>query len=160
MSDKKYRVVDLPSMTVASALGFGKEPENLAWGMITDWASMTGITDLNSRRYFGFNNPDPTTGSPNYGYEQWVTVEPGTRGGGNVEIKKFEGGRFVVMDCTGFPSPEKWAALVQHVENSSYHFKQGPCLEECLTPSFLFDPSSMPDNPETALHFLLYIPIE
>jgi hypothetical protein len=55
--------------------------------------------------------------------------------------------------------PDKWARLVQWVENSEYSLTKGPCLEECLTPHFLSDPSSMPDNPEKALHFLLYLPI-
>jgi DNA gyrase inhibitor GyrI len=158
MNEVEFNIVDLPAMTVACALGFGKEPELQALGIITEWASMTGLSHLNNRRYFGFNNPDPTPGTPNYGYEQWVTVEPNTIGTGNVQIKTFPGGRFVVMDCVGLPSPEKWAVLVQWVEDGPYQMTAGQCLEECLTPQYLFEPATMPDNMDD-LHFLLYIPV-
>ena len=159
MNDKDFTIVDLPDMTVASSLGFGTQPETEAWKILLDWANMTGLTGLNERRYFGFNNPDPTPGSPNYGYEQWVTVEPGTLGSNLVTVKPFSGGRYAVMDCMGLPMPDKWAKLVQWVQDGPYEMENRPCLEECLTPEDLFEPASMPDQVDEALHFLLYLPI-
>lgn len=159
MSENDFTVVDLPAMTVAISLGFGSQPETEAWGILLEWANMAGIVGLNERRFFGFNNPDPAPGSPNYGYEQWVTVDESSVGSSRVTVKPFAGGRFVVMDCMGFPMPEKWARLVQWVEDGPYEFGNGPSLEECLTPQYLLEPASMPDFPEEAMHFLLYIPI-
>lgn len=39
----EVRFVDLPAMTVASALGFGKEPEHKAAQMMGDFAAKHGI---------------------------------------------------------------------------------------------------------------------
>lgn len=160
MKKEEYSIVELPAMTVASSLGFGAQPEAEAMGILLEWASMTGITGLNERRFFGFNNPDPVPGSPNYGYEQWIAVEEGTPDSQRVSIKSFPGGHFAVKDCKGLPMPDKWAELVQWVEDSPHEMVNGPCLEECLTPEYLLEPASVPDLLEEAMHFLLYIPVK
>jgi hypothetical protein len=33
-------------------------------------------------RLFGYNNPDPSPGSPNYGYDVWLTVDESTQAEG------------------------------------------------------------------------------
>jgi hypothetical protein len=84
MSELNVRIVKLEPMRVASVQGFGAGPEHQAWAKLQAWAERKGyIADLKSHRFFGSNNPEPSSGSPNYGYEQWMTVtlevEPGRR---------------------------------------------------------------------------------
>ena len=74
MSEKEVRIVNLEAMHIASALGFGKEPEGIAWNKILAFVAENNLKDNKDIRYFGFNNPNPSAGSANYGYEQWVTV--------------------------------------------------------------------------------------
>jgi len=74
-------------MKVAAALGFGPEPEALAWEALTHWAASEGLR-LNEHRLFGFNNPSPTPGSPNYGYEQWLVLKERAIGSAEVQINR------------------------------------------------------------------------
>jgi hypothetical protein len=75
MSELNMRIVKLDAMRVASAQGFGENPEEQAWEKLLAWAEPQGLlADQDAVRFFGFNNPNPSPGSPNYGYDQWVTV--------------------------------------------------------------------------------------
>ena len=152
MSELNVRIVRLEEMRVASALGFGTSPEMLAWEKILAWGREKGL-DLRAARYFGFNNPNPSPGSPNYGYEQWITVGPKVRADEGIEIKEIPGGLYAVARCQGvdniFPT---WQRLVAWLEDSPYRYGPQQCLEECLTPPI--DSS----NEETAL-LDLYLPL-
>ena len=64
MSDLKVRIVQMEPMRVASAHGFGTNPEEQAWNKILAFAKDKGI-DTEEARFFGFNNPNPSPGSPN-----------------------------------------------------------------------------------------------
>ena len=87
--DLEVRYVDLPEMTVASALGFGKEPEYLAAVMMNTFASKLGVRLASEgHESYGFNNPNPSPGSDNYGYELWMRVPPGTPAVDPIEIKQ------------------------------------------------------------------------
>lgn len=98
----EVRTVSLPTMTVASALGFGKEPELQAARMMGEFASAHGI-EPGSKDHpsFGFNNPNPSPGSENYGYELWVRVNPGTKASGPVTIKEIPAASYAVTRFTG-----------------------------------------------------------
>jgi DNA gyrase inhibitor GyrI len=98
----EVRFVDLPDMTVASALGFGKEPEHKAAEMMNAFAAPRGI-EPGSKEHpsFGFNNPNPSPGSENYGYELWVRVEPGTKAEDPVVIKEIPAASYAVTRFTG-----------------------------------------------------------
>ena len=89
MLEIEVRIVNLEPMLVASAYGFGDQPETLAWTKILAWASSQDYEDLGKQRFFGFNNPNPSPGSPNYGYEQWMTVGAEVVGSEDIEIKEF-----------------------------------------------------------------------
>jgi effector-binding domain-containing protein len=152
MSELEVRIVDMEPMRVASALGFGETPELLAWNKILAYAEAKGL-DIAAARFFGFNNPDPTPGSPNYGYEQWMTVGPGVEGEGEVEIKEIPARRYAVAHCEGLDTiGQVWKDLVTWFEDSPYkkppHFHE--CLEELLT---------SPDVPFEEYVFDLYLPI-
>ena len=159
MNDQNVRIVRLEPMQVASALGFGREPEPEALEKLSGWMKAQGWMDrLAGRRFFGFNNPDPSLGSPNYGYEQWVTVGPEAQESSEVTIKNFAGGLYAVMRCDGLPSPEKWGRLVRWSEESRYRRAHHQWLEESLTPELLLTPFG-PDTDFDALRFDLYLPI-
>ena len=122
------RIVQLDGMHVASAHGFGAEPEMIAVGKITGWAADQG---LQQPRFFGFNNPDPHPGSPNYGYEAWVQVaEPGSAEEG-ITYKEFTGGLYAVTRAQGveeiYPT---WGRLVTWCEGSPYVMAEHQWLEE------------------------------
>jgi DNA gyrase inhibitor GyrI len=129
------RIVQLQSLRVASAYGFGASPESQAWQNLLNWARAEGLTDRPAYRFFGFNNPSPSVGSPNYGYEQWMTVDEKVAGGGPITIKDFPGGLYAVMRCTGLEHIQAtWAQLAAWAEARGYRMGHHQWLEECFTP--------------------------
>ena len=151
MSELEVRIVRLEPMRVASAHGFGQSPEGEAWDKILTWAKSKGLLeDLEALRFFGFNNPDPSAGSPNYGYEQWITVGPNVEAEGDVELKDFAGGLYAVAPCKLSNIGEVWKQLVAWREDSPYKPAYHQWLEECLTP---------PGTPLDEMEFDLYLPI-
>ena len=78
MSELQVEIVRLAPMQVASFYGFGSEPEFQAAAKMLAWAEPRGLYDEGfGHRVFGFNNPSPTAGSPNYGYEFWLELKDG-----------------------------------------------------------------------------------
>lgn len=114
---------------------------------------MKGLLDLPGYRLFGFDNPPPSAGSPNRGYEFWITVSPDVQPDGEIRIKDFPGGRYAVLHVNvGDPwqdIPPAWEKLVKWAEESSYHTASHQCLEEHFAPS---------DN-EKDFELDLYLPI-
>jgi len=145
MSDLPVRIVELEPMLIASAYGFGEEPEMQAWDTLLDWARSKGMI-LRDHRFFGFNNPNPSPGSPNYGYEQWMTINPEEESADGIEIKEFSGGLYAVTRCEGLLHiSEIWKQLAIWREESKYQEAAHQWLEECFTPEatqledFVFD---------------------
>jgi len=138
MTHSNIRLIRLENMRVASLHGFGAEPELQAWQKLVDYAGTRGyLKDLGRHRIFGFNNPDPTPGSPNYGYELWITVDSEGSANGEVEIKEFQGGLYAVARCeaSGDPYsviPAAWQQLVAWREQSAYQPGSQQWLEEHL----------------------------
>ena len=141
MSDLEVKIVKLEPMHVASAHGFGESPEGDAWEKLFAWAKPKGLFDHpEQHRIFGFNNPDPTPGSPNYGYEFWIVVGPDVEPEGAVKVKEFSGGLYAVTRCE-VPAggaydaiPATWQRLVAWCEDSKYRTATHQWLEEHLTP--------------------------
>jgi len=133
------RIVDLPPMRVASALGYGTEPENQAATMIVAFAKKIGLVPGDSGyRTFGFNNPNPSPGSPNYGYEMWLVVGPDVDAEPPIEIKEIPGSKYAVTRFTGLPKIGKvWRDLVAWFEDSSYTRPPNwcTCLEQVINPA-------------------------
>jgi DNA gyrase inhibitor GyrI len=155
MDDLDVRIVELELMRVASYLGFGESPEVLAWEKLFAWARPEGLLeDPETYRLFGFNNPDPSPGSPNYGYEVWMTIAPDVAPGGEGRVVDFEGGKYAVTRCE---VPEgnfdvigqTWKKLVAWREDSPYRCGTHQWLEE-----------SLPETPP-GMEFVLdlYLPI-
>jgi DNA gyrase inhibitor GyrI len=135
MSEIEVRIVELEPMRVASAYGFGEQPELEAWAKLLDWAKRQGIKDFKGHRFFGFNNPNPSPGSPNYGYEQSMTIGPEATPGEGIEFKDFPGGLYAVTRSEGLQNiTEDWKKLVVWREENKYKEAHHQWLEECFTP--------------------------
>jgi DNA gyrase inhibitor GyrI len=138
MENLEVRIETLPAMRVACFNGFGPSPENLAYGKLLAWARERHLLD-SPRRFFGYNNPDPSPGSPNYGYDAWMTVDPGVPVDGEARSIDFPGGLYAVTRVHAGPQGEgifdTWQALAAWVENSRYkaEFRHRICLEESFS---------------------------
>lgn len=150
--DIEVRIVQLEAMRVASTHAYGPSPEHAAWDKMQAWAEPKGLLmNWEPLEIYGFNNPSPSPGSPNYGYEFWLAVEPRVEPEGKVEIKDFNGGLYAVARCQGTESLGRtWQRLVVWVESSRYQTAHHQWLEKHLTPM---------DLPEDQFIFDLYLPV-
>lgn len=149
MDTLEVHIVELEPLRVAAAYGFGAEPESVAWEKLMAFVDAKGLTG-GDNRYFGFNHPDPSPGSPNYGYEQWITVDEGVEAEGDITIKAFMGGLYAVARWEGTPNPSVWQQLVHWTENSAYRLARHQWLEELIS-----SPDLLPDSAV----FDLYLPV-
>jgi DNA gyrase inhibitor GyrI len=139
MSDLQVQIVNLEPMRVICINGFGNSPETQAWEKMIAWAKTKGLwNDGKSRRFFGFNNPDPSPGSPNYGYDVWMTVDDSVQPDDEVRIINFPGGLYAVAHCPvtspGDDIPNTWKMLVKWMEASRYKHASHQWLEEHIDP--------------------------
>jgi DNA gyrase inhibitor GyrI len=132
MKSIEVKIVQLEGFHVVSALGFGPEPEGLAQQMLFDWAKTQHLLDQNPLpRVFGFNNPDPGVGSPNYGYELWMVVGRDVHPTSPLQEKEFSGGLYAVTRCQGIQNIfQTWKDLLAWVETSPYRMAHHQWLEE------------------------------
>jgi AraC family transcriptional regulator len=139
MSELEVRIVKLEPMRVASAHGFGRNPEEQAWNKLLAWAKPQGLLDdRETHRIFGFNNPDPSPSSPNYGYEFWIVIGPEVEAEGEVKIKEIPGGLYAVTRCEVRGDayeiiPGTWKRLAEWCEDSKYRCAFHQWLEEHVT---------------------------
>jgi DNA gyrase inhibitor GyrI len=137
MEQLEVRIVTLPPMRVACVNGFGPSPEDEAFSKMTAWAKAHDLLEK-PYRVFGYNNPDPTPGSPNYGYDVWITVAESLKADGEARIIDFPGGLYAVTRCEvrnpGKDIPATWQKLVRWREASRYHHGRHQWLEEHIGP--------------------------
>jgi len=147
MTDFEVRVERLESMRMVSAYGFGPEPEGIAWEKINAFIKNH---ELEPTRTFGFNNPNPGKGSPNYGYEIWIPVSDNVMPDGDLRIVDFPGGLYAITTFKGLDNiGEVWRKLVKWKEGSKYKRAYHQWLEELTNPD---------QKPEDYV-FHLYLPI-
>lgn len=145
------KIVELKPMTVASYTARGTHPEKAAFKEVHKWVTGGGVPGHEKPRYFGFDNPPPSAGKDEYGYEVWATAPPCAAGSGPVKIKQFSGGLYAVMRTDLATIGQSWKDLIAWREASSYKAGSHRCLEEHLT---------LPvDNPDDAVKIDLYLPI-
>ncbi len=138
MAEKDVRIVNLAPLRAARFHAFGQGPETQAWEKMAAWAEPRGLLDYTeAHRIFGFNNPNPAPGSPNYGYEFWITVTPEETAGEPVEIVTFPGGPYAVKtaicrDPWGDVIGSTWRELVAWREQSPYRAAHHQWLEHHL----------------------------
>lgn len=137
MSNLEVRIVNLPPMRVACVNGFGEGPEGMAFEKMKTWAETHNLPGR-SYRLFGYNNPDPSPGSPNYGYDVWITVDESVQVDGDARIIEFPGGLYAVTRIE-VKNPEDdipgtWQRLVKWMESSKYRHGRHQWLEEHIGP--------------------------
>jgi AraC family transcriptional regulator len=140
MNEFDVRIVELKPTRVASVYAFGDSPETAAWDNLVAWINRKELAgQLDDHRIFGFNNPNPSPGSPNYGYEFWMTVGPEIEPEDDVRIQEFSGGLYAVTRCEvkGDPHikiPGTWKQLVEWLVDSKYKHANHQWLEEHIWP--------------------------
>ncbi len=154
MKNLDVRIENLPPMRVISAHGFGPSPEAVAHEKMSSFLQTKGLLDGYGDKiaHYGFNNPNPSSGSPNYGYEIWAAVPAEVEPEDDLQVVHFPGGLYAV---TRFENLEMigdvWMELVKWRENSRYQQAHHQWLEHLLNP--------MEPDPAKFV-FELYLPIK
>lgn len=127
----EVKIIELDPMRVASFHAISESPEHEAAQLLASWAQSRGfLDDLEKNPVFGFNNPNPTEGKKEYGYEFWVKVDDSYEEEG-VTLKDIKGERYAVTTCESLSViGEKWMQLMEWVKNSEYEWSGGECLEK------------------------------
>jgi AraC family transcriptional regulator len=137
MDDLNVKIVNLPPLRVACVNGFGEGPEGLAFDKMKAWAEAHHLIGR-QYRLFGYNNPNPSPGSPNYGYDVWITVDESMQADTEARIIEFPGGLYAVtrmeVKDPGSDIPGTWQKLVRWMESSKYRHGPHQWLEEHIGP--------------------------
>jgi len=154
MEELQVRITRLEPMHVATVRAYGQSPELAAWDKLITWAKPKGLLDEpGDRRIFGFNNPDPSSGTPNVGYGFWITGGPAVPSDDVATVRDFPGGLYAVTRCQGAQTiTDTWHRLATWLENSPYQLGEHQWLEGHVGPVV------MPQNVEE-LVLDLYAPI-
>ncbi len=148
------RLVRLEPMRVASVRAVGETPERDAWEALCAWAGPRGLlNDPRAHPVFGFNNPNPSPGRKEYGYELWIRIEPDTPAEGGIEAKDFPGGLYAVTSCRllgEMTVPEVWKKLWEWAEAGSHKWRRTHELEQARNP----------EAAEDEMILDLYLPVE
>ncbi len=135
MPDLNVRIEELEPMRVAYVRIVSESPENDAWEKLKSWADAKGyLGDVRKHPVFGFNNPSPSPGRKDYGYECWIRVPRAAEAEGEIEMKDFPGGLYAVTTHTGFPNPDVWMNLWKWVQTSSHEWRKTHELEKPHNP--------------------------
>lgn len=139
MENEEIRILSLPAMRVGTFYAYSTTPEHDAWAKLIDWSKARECwKEPPATRIFGFDNPSSSEGSPNRGYEFWLTVGPDVESDHEVKVKQFNGGKYAVLRCdvAGNPFeviPPAWGKLINWCEASHYMIGNHQCLEEHLS---------------------------
>jgi DNA gyrase inhibitor GyrI len=145
MDELEVRIEKLEPMRVASVQAISKSPENEAWNKMRAWAEPRGLLDnVKKNPVFGFNNPNPSPGKEEYGYEFWIKVGEDVEPEGDIKIKEFKGGLFAVTTTPLKADPiysedghhfiGAWKRLGDWIKSSKYEFGDQQCLERAHDP--------------------------
>ena len=147
-------IIRLSPKHVAAYCAKGTQPEISALKRMRKWAEEKTLPFGNAQtRLFGFNNPDPQPGNPEYGYEVWLEVPLDVKGEGEITIMDFRGGLYACTEVKGveniYPA---WQELLAWQKKSGYELSEDhPCLEEHLSDL---------STPEKDFRLRLYLPLE
>jgi AraC family transcriptional regulator len=127
---------ELPEMRVAAFRYYGTDPESHEWADLAEWLRGSRLLpERDGLRFFGFDNPGPSPGKPEYGYEIRVTLPPGySEEGEGVQFLTMPGGLYAVMNVEGDGAalPAAWSRFSCWVRESKYEYGGHQWLEEHL----------------------------
>jgi len=113
------RIVRLPAMTVAAYCAVSATPEIDGAKIFDPFVLGNALHKKSGFRSFGFNNPEPTEDSPEYGYETWVTIPEDFNVLTPFTKKQFDGGLYASISATLNEIGERWSGLYYWCENST-----------------------------------------
>ena len=155
---QNVRIIELPPMTVASCRVESETPEVDCAKIFDQFVLEHNLHKRSGHRSFGFNNPEPTEGSPIYGYELWVTIPEDFALEPPFEKRQFPGGKYASISAQLNETGERWEALYHwSTENETYvgDFSR-QWLEEQVMDYETFMSNEVPDS-EKQLDLLLPI---
>lgn len=130
---------EIPPMRVAYYCYYGKNPEDGAFHVMSNWILKNNINLKDSKyRIFGYNAPDSNLNSIEYGYEVCLTIPDEMNiNDDNIKIKTLEGGLYVVTaieagECLGENIMKGWQRFQQWIQGSKYAYGARQWLEEHL----------------------------
>ncbi len=128
------RIVRVDPLRLAYVNATGESPEGKAHDALLSWAESKGLLkDPSSFFLFGRNNPPPSPGKTEYGYDSGVTVEPGYEVESDMKTEDLPGGLYAVVRTNLTNITKMWEYLYRWVQSSDYSVA-GHGLEEPLTP--------------------------
>ncbi|MDA3852084.1 MAG: effector binding domain-containing protein [Spirochaetaceae bacterium] len=116
-------IKELPQATQMAFQAFGVEPESQAWQKLEQWVKEKNFPLEENSEIYGFNNPDPTAGNQQYGYEFRLTLPEDFKAAAKDEIINYPGGKYSTASFvlkTGEEIPKAWAILSDWFESSEY----------------------------------------
>ncbi|NHJ05588.1 MAG: ArsR family transcriptional regulator [Candidatus Heimdallarchaeota archaeon] len=122
----------LPPMRVACFHVISKTPENDASKKMSKWMKENNIFfDSEKHPTFGFDNPRPTQGKEEYGYEFWLKVEDDFEPKDDVKLKDIPSFYYVVTTCWRLTDIGRdWMHLDRWIREHDYEIiRDTPCLE-------------------------------
>jgi predicted transcriptional regulator YdeE/DNA-binding HxlR family transcriptional regulator len=140
LDDLVVKFEKLPPMRVASfQSSISESPENEAWEKLRNWAEPLGLlADPDKHPIYGFNNPEPKSGSKEYGYEFWIQVDSKFETD-DATIKDIPAGFYVVTRCVvnnAFEDiPNTWKKLIEWIKKQGYKFGKTCGLEKVVSSS-------------------------
>jgi DNA gyrase inhibitor GyrI len=145
MTDPIVRLVKIDAMRAAVFHGFSKTPENDAHQARLAWTQQKGLLDSRSTYLLlGRNNPPPSPGKAEYGYDCMITIRDEIELEDEIQIEEIPAGLYAVVRTNLADMEKQWHWLYNWVENSQYAVA-GHGLEEILCgdesdpDTFLFD---------------------
>lgn len=120
------RIVYLPPVTVAASHYIGVNPEETANGRLADFINMKNLPTVKPDfRIYGFNNPNPSEGQEEYGYETWATIPDDMEVTDGLEKKTFAGGLYAAH-CIKMGDFQEWGPFFEQVQkNEEYEVEWG-----------------------------------
>jgi DNA gyrase inhibitor GyrI len=152
MKEIPVRLITLEPMSLICFNGYGTEPENVALHLLKQWAT----EHSQQGRIFGYNNPDPAEGSPNYGYDACMVVDANTEPVEGARIRHLDKGLYAVLNCPvkepWVDIPAAWQSLVQWADANDYSLGSHQWFEEHL--------ATKNNDDEVIFTLDLYMPIK
>ncbi|MCK5045797.1 MAG: effector binding domain-containing protein [Candidatus Heimdallarchaeota archaeon] len=135
----EVQFIRLQPMRVVSFQAISESPENEAWAKLREWAEPKGyFDDLDKNPIYGFNNPNPSPGKKEYGYEFWLVVNPDFKSD-EVEVKDVPESFNVVTRCN-VEDPvrditEAWKKILEWIKKHKIKFAGRCGIEKVIVPS-------------------------
>jgi len=135
----EVQFIRLQPMRVVSFQAISESPENEAWAKLREWAEPKGyFDDLERNPIYGFNNPNPSPGKKEYGYEFWLVVNPDFKSD-EVEVKDVPESFNVVTRCNvedpARDITEAWKKILQWIKKHKIKFAGRCGIEKVIVPS-------------------------